>query len=59
MSVCVALELNQEETREMFYLAFPYLPYWDEIIYKRMNLDQANDYLYDQGLPLLGYITEE
>ena len=43
----------------MFYLAFPYLPYWDEIINKRMNLDQANDYLYDQGLPLLGYITEE
>lgn len=59
MSVCVALELNQEQTKELFCLAFPYLPYWDEIINKRMNLDQANDYLYDQGLPLLGYITEE
>ena len=59
MSVCVALELNQEETKEMFCLAFPYLPYWDEIIIQKMNLDQANDYLYDQGLPLLGYITEE
>lgn len=59
MSICVALELNHTETAEMFALAFPYFPYWHEIIEKRMDIFQANALLDEQGLPLLGSQTEE
>lgn len=59
MSVCVALELNKSETIKMFCVAFPYLLCWEEIISKKMDIFQANMFLDEQGLPLLGNQTEE
>lgn len=59
MSICVAFGLNHTEAKEMFALAFPYLPCWNEIIEKRMDIFQANAILDEQGLPLLGSQTEE
>ena len=59
MSICVAFGLNHTQTAEMFDLAFPYFPYWNEIIEKRMDIFQANALLDEQGLPLLGSQTEE
>ena len=58
MSICVALGLDKEETIEMFYAAFPYFPFWNEIIEKKMNIFEANELLDEQGLPLLGSQTE-
>ena len=46
MSVCVALGLDSKETKELFNLAFPYLEYWNKIITEKMNIDQANSFLY-------------
>ena len=59
MSVCVALGLDSKETKELFSLAFPYLKCWDKIIAEKMNIDQANSFLYDEGLPLLGSPIDE
>ena len=59
MSVCVALGLDSEETKELFSLAFPYLKCWDKIRAEKMNIDQANSFLYDEGLPLLGSPIDE
>lgn len=58
MSICVALGLDKAETIEMFYAAFPYFPFWNEIIEKKMNIFEANELLDEQGLPLLGSQTE-
>ena len=59
MSVCVALVLESKETKELISLAFPYLKFWDKIIAEKMNIDQANSFLYDEGLPLLGSPIDE
>lgn len=53
MSICVALELNHTETAEMFALAFPYFPYWHEIIEKRMDIFRQMRSLMNRACPCL------
>ena len=52
-AIAQALKLTQEQRRELFYTAFPEFQVWDEAAEKGFTVDEANDLLYDRGLPLL------
>ena len=52
-AIAQALKLTQEQRRELLYTAFPEFQVWDEAAEKGFTVDEANDLLYDRGLPLL------
>ena len=52
-AIAQALKLTNGERRELFYTAFPEFQVWDEAAEKGFTVDEANDLLYDRGLPLL------
>ena len=56
MTVCVALGLNKAEKDEIMRIDFPEEEVWDEIIEKRMNLSDANDFLKKREMKLLGSV---
>ena len=59
MAVCVGLRLNREEAKELFFSAFPEFDAWTTILERKWDIDQANELLYENGLPLLGNFPAE
>lgn len=49
----LALNLTEEERRELFYTAFPEFFVWDEASKKGYNVIHADQMLEEKGLPLL------
>ena len=41
MLITRVLELNEEESRELFFAAFPYLPLWITATHDNLNLDKT------------------
>ena len=54
MAICVAFKLDKAETISLFNTAFPEFLVWREIIANRLDIIEANEALYDKGLPILG-----
>lgn len=52
-AISQALQLTQEQRRELFYAAFPEFHVWDEAAEKGYTVIATNEMLYDKGLPLL------
>jgi transcriptional regulator with XRE-family HTH domain len=52
-TLALALQLNEEETLELFDAAYPGFLVWRECIRKGVDLDEANEILYEKGLPTL------
>jgi len=52
-TLALALQLNEEETLELFDAAYPGFLVWCECIRKGVDLDEANEILYEKGLPTL------
>ena len=52
-TIALALQLNEEETLELFDAAYPGFLVWCECIRKGVDLDEANEILYEKGLPTL------
>ena len=52
-AIAQALELTQEQRRELFYTAFPEFQVWDEAAEHGYTVDETNDLLHGRGLPLL------
>lgn len=57
-AIALALELNPEERRELFYTAFPEFSVWDEASEKRYTVIDTNELLEKKGLPLLTSIKK-
>ena len=54
MAVSVGLKLSPAESKELLFAAFPEMSYWSGFLERRLTIDEANEILYDNGLPLLG-----
>ena len=52
-AVSLALKLNPEERRALFYTAFPEFAVWDEASEKGYDVIDTNELLEEKGLPLL------
>ena len=52
-AIALALKLNSEERRELFYTAFPEFSVWDEASEKGYDVSDTNELLEEKGLPLL------
>ena len=52
-TLALALQLNEEETLALFDAAYPGFLVWCECIRKGVDLDEANEILYEKGLPTL------
>ena len=50
MAISIGLKMNREEKEELFLAAFPEMKYWDEILDNGMDIDEADEVLYRQGL---------
>lgn len=59
MAICVALRLDEDETEEMFFVAYPEWKCWKEISRRKLSMNQANELLYDSGLSTLGNSNEQ
>ena len=55
----LALNLTEEERRELFYTAFPEFFIWDEASKKGYNVIHADQMLEEKGLPLLTVIKNK
>ena len=56
-TLALALQLNEEETLQLFDAAYPGFLVWRECIRNGVDLDEANEILYEKGLPTfpIGY----
>ena len=52
-AVSLALELTMDEGRELIYTAYPELTFSKEAAEKNLTVQQTDELLYDNGLPLL------
>ena len=52
-TLALALQLNEEETLQLFDAAYPGFLVWCECIRDGKDLDEANEILYEKGLPTL------
>ena len=53
MLITRVLELNEEESRELFFAAFPYLPLWITAIHDNLNLDKTYELMDEHGYSTL------
>jgi len=58
VTIGVGLGLTKAEKDELIFAAFPEKKIYEIIFNERLTLDQANELLYESGLPLLGNIKE-
>ena len=54
MAVSVGLKLSYDEAKALLFAAFPEMAYWSGFLERSLTIDEANESLYDNGLPLLG-----
>lgn len=59
MCICIALNLDENETEELFLIAFPEWKYWKEITRRKLSIYDANELLDENELPTLGNSIEE
>lgn len=59
MTLCVVLGLSAEESKMLFHIAFPEWPVWKEILEQRLTMYEANVLLHENGLPMLGKVSDE
>ena len=59
MAVSIGLKLSCDEAEELLFAAFPEMAYWSSFLERHLTIDEANEILYDNGLPLLGNIKEQ
>lgn len=52
-AVSLALRLDPEERRELFYTIFPEFAVWDEASEKGCSVSDTDELLFDRKLPLL------
>lgn len=52
-TIALALQLNEEESFALIDAAYPGFLVWRECIRKGVDLDEANEILYEKGLPTL------
>lgn len=57
--IALALNLTDEERRELFYTAFPEFFVWDEASKKGYDVIQTDQMLEEKGLPLLTVIKNK
>ncbi len=53
MLITRVLELNEEESRELFFAAFPYFPLWMTAIRDNLNLDKTYELMDEHGYSTL------
>ena len=53
MLITRVLELNEEESRELFFAAFPYPPLWITAIHDNLNLDKTYELMDANGYSTL------
>ena len=53
MLITRVLELNEEESRELFFAAFPYFPLWMTAIHDNLNLDKTYELMDEHGYSTL------
>ena len=53
MLITRVLELNEEESRELFFAAFPYFPLWMTAIRDNLNLDKTDELMEEHGYSTL------
>jgi len=58
MAVSVGLKLSCAAAKELLFAAFPEMAYWSGFLERSLTIDEANEILYDNGLPLLGNSME-
>ena len=49
MIISRALQLDENASRELFFAAFPYLPFWMTAIQNNLDVDKTFEYLYENG----------
>ena len=54
MAVSVGLKLSCDEAKALLFAAIPEMAYWSGFLERSLTIDEANESLYDNGLPLLG-----
>ena len=59
MAISVGLKLTYQEYEELLYIAYPETGYMKEVLGRCLTVDEANEILYDNGLPLLGNMKED
>ena len=52
-AICLALKLPRAESRKLFRAAYPEWAVWEEAAERGYTVFQADELLYDSGLPLL------
>ena len=52
-TLALALQLNEEETLQLFDAAYPGFLVWRECIRNGKNLQETNEILYEEGFPTL------
>ncbi len=58
-AVSLAFELDEDGWNELMLAAFPQIQIWHEGIKRHLSIDDVNEALYEQGLPLLGNTNDE
>ena len=58
MAIFFGLKLKPDEAEKLFYYAFPSMSFMGEFLRKGLSIIEANEILYDNGLPVLGNIPE-
>ena len=53
MLITRVLELNEEESRELFFAAFPHFPLWMTAIHDNLNLDKTYELMDEHGYSTL------
>ena len=59
MAISVGLELTRAQASALLFAAFPEMALWGGFLDQRLDIDQANEILYTNGLPILGSVNEE
>lgn len=59
VTLSLALELGIEEASTLYFTAFPERIFWPIFIDKKFSVSEANEVLYEYGLPLLDNAKEE
>ena len=54
MAVSVGLKLSPAEAKELLFAAFPEMAHWSGFLESRLTIYEANEILYENGIPLLG-----
>jgi len=58
VTVSIGLGLNISEAEDLRHAAFPERAYWPIFLENGLTIDEANEILYENGLPLLGNMKE-